>query len=134
MIGAVARGALALVGVEPGDDAETVADLAAKMRYLRIFEDAEGRMNLDCAQVGGAVLLVSQFTLAADTRRGRRPSFSTAAPPEEAEPLITQLVATLRAHGLEVEEGRFGALMSVELVNEGPVTMLLESGPGSATK
>lgn len=126
-IGAIGRGVLALVGVAAGDELVRAEEMASKIRHLRLFEDAEGKMNQDVVQVGGAVLVVSQFTLAADTRKGRRPSFSSAARPEQAEPLVGALIAQLRSFGVPVAEGRFGAKMQVELVNDGPVTLLLES-------
>lgn len=126
-VGAIPRGLVVLVGVARGDGDEDVAKLAAKIAGLRIFDDDAGRMNLDVAAVGGAVLLVSQFTLQADTRSGTRPGFSPAAPPEGAEPLYEALAAALRAHDLQVETGRFGAAMEVRLVNEGPVTIWLDT-------
>jgi D-aminoacyl-tRNA deacylase len=125
-VASIGRGVVALVGVERGDGPAQAAVAAGKLAGLRIFADEEGKMNLDLAAVGGAVLVVSQFTLAASVARGRRPSFDAAAPPEEAEPLIGDLVAALRRRGLSVAEGRFGAAMEVELVNDGPVTFLLE--------
>lgn len=125
-VAAIGRGLLVLVGVERGDGPAQAAAAADKLAGLRVFDDAEGRMNLDVAAVGGAVLIVSQFTLAASLARGRRPSFDAAAPPAEAEPLIAGLAADLRRRGLSVAEGRFGARMEVELVNDGPATFLLE--------
>jgi len=125
-VGRIGRGMLVLVGVEKGDGADQAAAAAARLGHLRIFEDAEGRMNLDPARAGAAFLVVSQFTLAASLERGRRPSFDGAAPPEVAEPLVERLVEALRAAGFHVETGRFGARMEVELVNDGPVTLLLE--------
>lgn len=122
----IGSGLLALVAIER-EDTETVArDAACRLSDLRIFEDAQGKMNLDAAQAGAAVLVVSNFTLAADLRRGRRPSFGPAAPPETARPLLDLLVNTLRAAGLPVETGVFGSHMDVELVNDGPVTLVLE--------
>lgn len=126
IVGYIGRGLLALVGVERGDGADEVARAAQRVAELRVFEDGDGRMNHDVAAAGGAVLVVSQFTLAADLARGRRPSFGTAAPPEVAEPLVAALVAALRERGLDVATGRFGARMRVELVNDGPVTLVLE--------
>jgi len=125
-VGRIGRGLLVLVGVEEGDGPETAAAAAAKLAHLRLFEDERGHMNLDAAQVGGAFLVVSQFTLAGSLARGRRPSFDGAAAPEEAEPRIEALVAALRAAGHRVETGRFGARMEVELVNDGPVTFVLD--------
>lgn len=126
-VGSIGRGVLALVGVERGDGAEQVAAAARKLAGLRLFEDAEGRMNLASAEVGGAFLVVSQFTLAGEPlARGRRPSFDAAAPPAEAEPLVDRLVARLRERGYAVETGRFRALMEVESVNDGPVTFVLD--------
>ena len=125
-VGAIDAGLLALVAVEPGDDEAQLARMAERLLGYRVFADAAGRMNLALADTGGGLLLVSQFTLAADTRSGMRPSFSTAAPPEEAERLFNQLVAICRGkHQGRVETGRFGAHMSVSLVNDGPVTFLL---------
>jgi D-tyrosyl-tRNA(Tyr) deacylase len=125
-VGRIGRGMLVLVGVEKGDGADQAAAAAAKLGHLRIFEDADGRMNLNPARAGAAFLVVSQFTLAASLERGRRPSFDGAAPPEVAEPLVERLVEALRAAGFHVETGRFGARMEVELVNDGPVSFVLE--------
>ena len=125
-VGRIGRGMLVLVGVEKGDGADQAAAAAAKLGHLRIFEDAKGRMNLDPARAGAAFLVVSQFTLAASLERGRRPSFDGAAPPEVAELLVERLVEALRAAGFHVETGRFGARMEVELVNDGPVTFILQ--------
>lgn len=121
-VGAVGRGLLALCCVEPADDEESALLAAKKTSELRCFPDAAGRMNLDVVQAGGAVLAVSQFTLGADLSRGRRPGFEGAARPELARPLFDRYVAGLRAAGLEVATGVFGAMMEVELVNDGPVT------------
>ncbi|HTE85278.1 MAG TPA: D-aminoacyl-tRNA deacylase [Dehalococcoidia bacterium] len=126
-IAEIGPGLLILLGVAQGDQREDAAWLARKTAELRIFSDEEGRFNrslLDCA---GAALVVSQFTLLADTRRGRRPSFVIAARPEEAEPLVQQYAETLRAQGVAVQSGRFGAHMLVGLENDGPVTIILES-------
>lgn len=125
-VGRIGRGLLVLAGVEEGDGDDQVAAAADKLAGLRVFEDADGKMNLDAAAVAGAFLVVSQFTLAADLSRGRRPSFAKAAPPEVAEPLVDALVADLQGRGYVVEEGRFGAKMEVELVNDGPVTFVLD--------
>jgi D-tyrosyl-tRNA(Tyr) deacylase len=130
--GEIGSGLLVLVGVEQGDGPADVAYIAGKIRDLRIFED-EGdeqgrkRMNRSVADVSGRVLLVSQFTLSGDARNGRRPSFVTAAPPELARALYEDVVRELRASGLGVETGEFQAMMQVALVNEGPVTILLDS-------
>jgi D-tyrosyl-tRNA(Tyr) deacylase len=131
-VGAIGQGLLVLVGVEKGDTDADAARVADKLRELRIFEDDGGadgrpRMNRSVVDIGGAVLVVSQFTLAADCRRGRRPSFDSAAPPDEARRLYEMVVATLRSAGLPVETGEFQADMQVSLVNDGPVTFVLES-------
>lgn len=125
--GAVGRGFLALVGVAHGDDAAAARKLAAKTARLRVFADDVGRMNLALGDVDGAVLAVSQFTLYADVRRGNRPSFTDAAPPERGEAVYEAYVEALRAEGVPVATGVFGAHMRVELVNDGPVTILLEA-------
>ena len=127
--GAVGRGFLALVGVTHGDDAAAARKLAAKTARLRVFADAAGLMNLALGDVGGEVLAVSQFTLYADTRRGNRPSFTDAAPPELGEAVYEAYVEALRAEGVPVQTGVFGAHMQVDLVNDGPVTILLEATP-----
>jgi len=125
-IGEIGAGFVLLVGVEHADtDAEAEA-LADKLLGLRVFGDAEGNMNRSLRDVGGAVLVVSQFTLLAALRRGRRPSFTAAAPPEMAEPLVDAVVARIGSAGVEVATGRFGARMEVELVNDGPVTVLFD--------
>jgi D-tyrosyl-tRNA(Tyr) deacylase len=125
--GSIGRGLLVLLGVSQ-TDAESDADyLADKIAGLRIFEDENGRMNLALAEVKGAVLIVSQFTLYGDVRRGKRPSFDEAAPPQRAQELYEYFVAAIRAKGLPCETGRFQAMMQVELVNDGPVTILLDS-------
>ena len=127
-IGRIGPGLLALVGVEPGDTAATTARMAQRLLGYRVFADAAGRMNLSLADSGGGLLLVSQFTLAADTRSGMRPGFSTAMAPAEAEPLFASLLAACREmHPPGVETGRFGAHMEVSLVNDGPVTFLLRA-------
>jgi D-tyrosyl-tRNA(Tyr) deacylase len=127
-VGAIGPGLLALVGVEPGDGAPQIARMAERLLGYRVFDDGQGRMNLSVADTGGGLLLVSQFTLAADTRSGMRPGFSTAAAPEQAEPVFNQLLATCREkHPAGVETGRFGAHMVVSLVNDGPVTFLLKA-------
>lgn len=124
--GAIERGYLLLVGFTPADTPATVAWMAEKVVGLRLFPDAEGKMNLPLAEVDGAVLVVSQFTLYGDARKGRRPSFVDAAGPDQAIPLYEALLAALRGHGVRVEAGVFGAMMDVALVNDGPVTLLLE--------
>jgi D-tyrosyl-tRNA(Tyr) deacylase len=126
-VGAIGRGIVALVGVEQGDGPSDTDYIARKIRDLRIFEDAEGRMNLALGDVGGAVLAVSQFTLLADCRKGRRPSFLSAAPPPEAKASYEHLVDLLRREGTTVATGEFQAMMQVSLVNDGPVTILLDS-------
>lgn len=126
-VGEIGRGLLVLVGVAV-DDGESDADaLAQKVAGLRIFDDAAGAMNLAPADIGGAVLVVSQFTLLGDARKGRRPSFVAAARGEDAERLYERVAERLRAAGLPVATGRFGATMAVELVNDGPVTLLLDT-------
>ena len=124
--GAVGRGFLALVGVAHGDDVAAAHKLAAKTARLRVFADEAGLMNLALGDVSGAVLAVPQFTLYADTRRGNRPSFIGAAAPEQGEAVYEAYVEALRAEGVPVETGVFGAHMQVELLNDGPVTILLE--------
>ena len=125
--GAIEKGYLVLLGVGP-QDTEAVCDkLAEKICNLRIFEDENGKMNLNLEQVGGALLVVSQFTLYGDARGGRRPSFIEAARPEEANALYERLVESWRAQGVHVETGRFRTHMEVSLVNDGPVTLLLDS-------
>jgi D-tyrosyl-tRNA(Tyr) deacylase len=127
-VGKIGMGLLVLLGVA-ADDSERDADyLAEKVTGLRIFEDEAGKMNLAVGQAGGAVLAVSQFTLYGDVRRGKRPSFDEAAPPERAGELYEYFVQRIREAGLSCETGRFRAMMKVELVNEGPVTILLDSG------
>jgi len=128
-VASIGRGLLVLVGVQKGDGQGEVEVAARKLAGLRIFDDAEGRMNLAAGEVGGAVLCVSQFTLAGSLAKGRRPSFDGAAPPEEAAPLLDALAARLRDAGLPVATGRFGARMAVELVNDGPVTFVLDVPP-----
>lgn len=124
--GAIDRGYLLLVGFTRGDTAAEVDWLAEKVAGLRVFGDADGKMNLDLAAVGGAVLVVSQFTLYGDTSHGRRPAFVEAARPDVAEPLYRHFVAALQGKGLPIATGVFGAAMEVTLVNDGPVTLLLE--------
>jgi D-aminoacyl-tRNA deacylase len=124
--GEIGRGLCLLLGVAQGDGAEQAERLAAKIARLRVFPDDEGRFDRSVLDVGGAALVVSQFTLIADTAKGNRPSFAAAAPPEEAEPLYEHFCAELRAQGVPVEKGVFGAKMEVELVNDGPVTIVLD--------
>jgi D-tyrosyl-tRNA(Tyr) deacylase len=125
--GEIGLGLLVLLGVGAGDTRADADYLAEKTIGLRIFEDADGKMNLPVAEVGGALLVVSQFTLYGDARRGKRPSFDAAAPPGPARELYEYFVAKVRAAGLRCETGRFQETMQVELVNEGPVTILLDS-------
>jgi len=125
--GQIGRGFLVLLGIGQDDSEADVIYLAGKVAGLRVFEDEAGRMNLTLADVGGAVLAVSQFTLFGDCRKGRRPSFVAAARPEKANPLYEAFVAELRGQGLAVETGRFQAHMDVSMVNDGPVTLLLDS-------
>jgi len=120
--GEIGPGLLVLGCVEPGDDPGSIDQAAKKTAELRIFEDEAGKMNRDVVEVGGEVLALSQFTLGADLSRGRRPGFEGAARPEAAEPLFEQYVATVKAYGVRVATGRFGAHMRVELVNDGPAT------------
>lgn len=128
VVGAIGPGLLTLVGVEPGDGPEQIRKLGDRLLRYRVFGDADGKMNLSLTDTGGGLLLVSQFTLAADTRSGLRPSFSTAAPPAEAEVIFGQMVEYCRQqHAFAVETGRFGANMQVALVNDGPVTFLLRA-------
>nr|WP_178121677.1 MULTISPECIES: D-aminoacyl-tRNA deacylase [Pseudomonas] len=124
-VGAIGPGLLVLVGIEPADDEAACARMLKRLLEYRVFADGEQRMNLSLQDVGGGLLLVSQFTLAADTRSGRRPSFSTAAPPAQGERLFDHLVSLARDLHPEVQTGRFGADMQVSLVNDGPVTFLL---------
>lgn len=126
-VGAIDQGLLVLVGVEPQDSQASADKLLHKLLNYRVFADAEGKMNFSLGAVGGGLLLVSQFTLAADTRSGLRPSFSSAAPPALGEELFDYLVAQARLKHPQVATGRFGADMQVHLVNDGPVTFLLES-------
>src|SRR5438128_7741302 len=122
----IGAGLCILLGVARGDDAAAADRLAGKVARLRIFENEEGRFDRSLLDVGGAALVVSQFTLIADTAKGNRPSFAHAAPPDEAEPLYDAFCAALRALGVEVATGLFGARMQLELVNDGPVTIVLE--------
>ncbi len=126
VVGQIGPGLMILVCAMQGDGDDAPATLAAKIAKLRIFKDEGGKMNRSLLDTGGAALVVSQFTLAADTSRGNRPGFSTAAPPDEGERLYLAFAQALRAHGIAVETGEFGADMAVELVNDGPVTIWLE--------
>ena len=130
VVGSIGRGLMLLVGVADADTQDDARSLAAKVANLRIFPDDSGKMNLSVLDVGGQVLAVSQFTLYGEVARGRRPSFTSAAPPDLAEPLFESLVGELRATGLVVETGEFGARMAVELVKQGPVTILIEAEGG----
>jgi D-tyrosyl-tRNA(Tyr) deacylase len=127
VVGRIGAGLLVLLGVEKGDGAADVEYTVAKVADLRCFSDAEGRMNRSVQEVGGAVLVVSQFTLCGDTRKGRRPSFDDAAPPEQARLLYEDAVQRLRAARLTVATGQFQAMMAVSLVNDGPVTFIVDS-------
>lgn len=127
VVGQIGPGLLVLLGVEQGDNEKDLNFLADKTAQLRIFEDTAGKMNLSVQDVGGAVLVVSQFTLLGNCRKGRRPGFSRAAPPELADSYYQQFTDRLRRTGLEVATGIFQAHMQVELINDGPVTMLLDS-------
>ena len=126
-VGSIGKGLTVLVGVMSGDTDEDVKYLAEKTVNLRIFEDDDGKFNLSLLDVGGELLVISQFTLAADTRKGRRPSFVEAAPPEAAEPLIEKYIAKCRNYGVKVSTGRFRAHMLVDISNDGPVTIMLDS-------
>ncbi len=126
--GEIGRGLCILLGVARGDGEEAAERLAGKIARLRIFPDDEGRFDRSVLDVGGAALVVSQFTLIADTAKGNRPSFAAAAPPEEAEPLYQRFCEELRTLGVTVETGVFGAHMEVEIVNDGPVTIVLDVG------
>jgi D-tyrosyl-tRNA(Tyr) deacylase len=127
VVGKIGQGFLVLLGVAKDDTEDDVRYTATKIAGMRVFTDAEGKFNLALEDVGGSVLLVSQFTLLADTRKGRRPSFIDAAPPEPAEQMVERCAALLREAGIPVETGRFGAHMDVELLNDGPVTIILDS-------
>ena len=127
VVGSIGPGLLVLLGVEKADDKSDAAYLAKKTAGLRIFPDEAGKMNTSVAEVGGEALVVSQFTLLGDCRKGRRPSFDRAAAPEKADSLYEQYVAELRAEGLRVQTGVFQAMMQVDLTNDGPVTILLDS-------
>lgn len=128
MVAIIGRGLCLLVGIAEGDDAADVEACVDKIAGLRIFADETGKMNLSVVEMGGELLVVSQFTLLGDVRKGRRPSFTRAAPPVFAEPLIDRMVTSFRARGISTSQGVFGAKMEVELVNDGPVTLILDVG------
>jgi D-aminoacyl-tRNA deacylase len=132
VVARIGSGLLVLLGVAAGDGEGAAAALAGKIARLRIFPDESGRFDRSAVDTGGAVLAVSQFTLLADTGKGNRPSFTSAAPPEEAEPLYERFCEALAALGVAVERGVFGATMAVELVNDGPVTIVLESADAAS--
>src|SRR6516162_7587621 len=127
VVGEIQQGLLVLLGVTHNDTLEDAKRLAEKIVSLRIFNDADGKINLGVADVGGGVLIVSQFTLYGDARKGRRPSFIDAAPPEIAIPLYEAFINAVRAQGIPTASGRFGAMMQVELTNDGPVTLILDT-------
>jgi D-aminoacyl-tRNA deacylase len=127
VVGSIGKGLVIMLGVGPDDSPQTAADLARRVTELRLFRDPDGRTNLSLIDIAGAVLAISQFTLYADTRRGRRPGFTGAAAPEAAEDRYGRFVGALRALGVTVETGRFGAEMAVELVNDGPFTIWLDT-------
>ena len=127
VVGQIGRGILVLLGVEPDDTDEDARQLGDRTIALRIFDDADGKMNLSLEEIGGSLLVVSQFTLLGDCRKGRRPSFIGAAPPELAEKLYNTFIGAAGSRGITVATGRFRAMMDVELVNDGPVTLLLDS-------
>lgn len=126
-VGAIGRGLLVFLGVELGDTEADARAMAEKIIGLRIFKDGEGKMNLSVLDAGGEVLMISQFTLLGDCRKGRRPSFVQAARPEQAIPLYESVIGTLRTRSVKVETGSFGAMMDVHLVNDGPVTLLIDT-------
>jgi len=132
VVGRIGTGMVVLVGLERGDGEEQLERAAHRLTTLRVFEDEAGRINRGLDEVGGELLLVSQFTLAGSIRKGRRPSFDRALPAEAAEPLFERFVNRLRGAGVAVATGSFGALMEVELVNDGPVTLLWDDPPGGA--
>lgn len=126
LAGTIDRGLVVLVGLRAGDSMESASKLARKLLELRIFEDDEGKMNRSVADIGGGILVVSQFTLYGDTRKGRRPSFTETMPPDQAEPMYRRFIKLLEGSGLNVATGVFGAKMEVEIINDGPVTFILE--------
>lgn len=129
-IGEIGKGLVILLGVRNGDTADDARFLAEKCANLRIFSDSEGKFNLSCQDVAGEMLVISQFTIYGDTRKGRRPSFIDSAPPEVAEPLYLSFIGNLRELGFAVKQGEFGAMMKVEIHNDGPVTLIVESKGG----
>jgi D-tyrosyl-tRNA(Tyr) deacylase len=133
VVGKIGKGLLVLLGVAKGDEPSAADYLAEKIANLRIFEDDNGKMNRSLLDVKGDMLVVSQFTLLGDCRKGRRPSFSKAAPPEEADRLYLQFVESVRKKGVQVETGQFQAMMAVKLINDGPVTLVLESPAEEST-
>ena len=126
IVAEIGQGVVILLGIAPGDGEEKASYLTEKIANLRIFEDDQGKMNLSLLEVGGAAIVVSQFTLYADIRKGRRPSFTDAALPEVAEPLVNRFAELLCAHGIPTQTGKFGAHMLVEIGNDGPVTICME--------
>ncbi|APF19537.1 D-tyrosyl-tRNA(Tyr) deacylase [Caldithrix abyssi DSM 13497] len=126
-VGQIGKGLLLLIGVDQKDDQEDIAFVADKCVNLRIFEDEQGKMNRSLLEVGGEILAISQFTLLGDTRKGRRPSFINAADPQKGNAFYQKFIERLREHGVKVETGIFGAMMDVELLNYGPVTLIVES-------
>ncbi len=134
VVGRIGAGLLVLLGVAKGDGEADLRYIVEKIRALRIFGDEQGKMNRAVGEAGGAVLLVSQFTLLGDTRQGRRPGFDQAAPPDQARALYEEAAVRLRGQGLTVETGQFGAHMKVELLNDGPVTFMLDSREGGTGK
>ncbi len=134
VVGRIGIGLMVLVGLERGDGAPQLERAARRLATLRVFSDEDGRMNLGLDEVGGSVLAVSQFTLAGSIRKGRRPGFDRAMPGEDAEPLFETFLGLLRAAGLTVETGTFGALMQVELVNDGPVTLIWDDPPSQSSQ
>jgi D-tyrosyl-tRNA(Tyr) deacylase len=131
VVGAIESGLVVLLGVAEGDTQSDAEVMATKVAGLRVFPDDHGKMNRSVADSGGKILLVSQFTLLADVRKGRRPSFSGAARPEDADALVDAVAVELRLQGIEVATGRFGSMMELELINEGPVTIVIDVVGGS---
>ncbi len=127
LVGEIGNGLVVLLGVHQNDEEADLEYLVKKIPDLRIFEDAEGKMNLSLREVNGAILAISQFTLYANTRKGRRPSFIEAAPPEKAEPMYQRFIQRLQEEGIPVQQGSFGAMMLVKIWNQGPVTIILNS-------
>jgi D-tyrosyl-tRNA(Tyr) deacylase len=132
IVGRIDRGLMVLLGITHSDAPADARWLAEKIVGLRIFNDADGKMNLGLIDIGGAVLVVSQFTLYGDAQKGRRPSFVAAARPEQAIPLYEEFINGIKALGVPVETGRFGAMMDVELINEGPVTLIIDAGAAAS--